>query len=61
MRKNFVKDLKSVVIKVGTSVLTREGQFDKKRLDALAGQIAFFLKQKIRVSVVSSGASRRIS
>ena len=56
MRKSFLKNIKSMTIKVGTSVLTQNGQFDKKRLDALAGQIAFFLKKGIRVSVVSSGA-----
>ena len=56
MRKFFVRDLKSIVVKVGTSVLTRDGQFDKKRLEALAGQIAYFLKKGVRVSVVSSGA-----
>ena len=56
MRKGFVKDIRSIVIKIGTSILTRDGQFDKRRLDDLAGQISFFLKKGIRVSVVSSGA-----
>ena len=45
-----------MVIKVGTSVLTDRGRFDKKRLEDLAGQISVFLKKGIHVSVVSSGA-----
>ncbi len=56
MRKNFIKDIRSMVVKVGTSILTREGRFDKNRLDSLAGQISVFLKKGIHVSVVSSGA-----
>ena len=56
MRKNFTKSIHSMVVKVGTSILTRDGQFDKNRLDALASQISVFLKKGIRVSVVSSGA-----
>ena len=45
-----------MVIKVGTSILTRHGRFDKNRLGELAGQISIFLKKNIRVSIVSSGA-----
>ena len=48
--------MKTLVIKVGTSILTQEGCFDKKRLEDLAAQISIFLKKGMRVSVVSSGA-----
>lgn len=45
-----------MVVKVGTSVLTREGLFDRSAVRSLADQIAPFLKKGIHVSVVSSGA-----
>ncbi len=56
MRKLFVKDIKNMVIKVGTSILTRDGQFDKKVVANLAAEVSQFLKKGIRVSLVSSGA-----
>ncbi|MGH7197391.1 MAG: glutamate 5-kinase [Candidatus Omnitrophota bacterium] len=56
MRQQFIRDIKSIVIKVGTSVLTKRGCFDRKAIDALAGQVAPFLRKKIHVSIVSSGA-----
>ncbi len=56
MRHLFVKDIKSIVIKVGTSVLTKNGRFDKKVIADLAGEISKFLKKGIQVSIVSSGA-----
>ncbi len=56
MRHSFVKDIRNIVIKVGTSVLTTDGRFDPRVIDALAGQISAFLKKGMRVSVVSSGA-----
>lgn len=45
-----------MVIKVGTSVLTKDGRFDKKIVGELAAQISGFLKKGIHVSMVSSGA-----
>ncbi|MBI3252069.1 MAG: glutamate 5-kinase [Candidatus Omnitrophica bacterium] len=56
MRKNFIKDIRGVVIKVGTSVLTRGGRFDKTIIGDLAAEIAGFLKRGTRVWVVTSGA-----
>ncbi len=56
MRKRFTKDIRRMVIKIGTSVLTKSGQFDKKILESLSAQIAQFLKKGIQVYVVSSGA-----
>ena len=43
-------------MKVGTSVLTRAGRFDKKIISTLSAQIAHFLKKGMKVSIVSSGA-----
>ena len=56
MRHQFIQDIKNIVVKVGTSVLTRNGQFDHRIVGRLADQLSVFLKKGIRVSVVSSGA-----
>lgn len=56
MRKLHLKKIKGVVIKVGTSVLTRGGRFDRKIIADLASQISGFLRRGMRVSIVSSGA-----
>jgi len=56
VRQQFIRDIKSIVIKVGTSVLTRQGRFDRKMIGTLADQIAPFLRKGIHVSIVSSGA-----
>ena len=56
MRHRFTRDIKNMVVKVGTSVLTRNGRFDRGIVDRLADQLSTFLKNGIRVSIVSSGA-----
>ena len=56
MRQKFIKDIKSMVVKVGTSLLTNNGQFDRLIIQRLADQLSQFLKNGVRVSVVSSGA-----
>lgn len=56
MRHQFTKDIKNMVVKVGTSVLTRDGHFDRGMIEKIAGEISKFLKKGIQVSVVSSGA-----
>lgn len=56
MRKLFTRKIKKLVIKVGTSVLTKGGRFDKNAIHDLAGQISGLLKKGIHVTVVSSGA-----
>lgn len=45
-----------MVIKVGTSVLTRAGRFDKQIITRLSREVSGFLKKGIQVSIVSSGA-----
>ena len=52
---NF-KQIRRVVVKVGTSVLTERGTFYPKRIDEIAAQTSALLKQGLRVSIVSSGA-----
>jgi glutamate 5-kinase len=56
MRNVFTKDIRSMVVKVGTSVLTKGGCFDRKIIFDLAGEISNFLRKGVRVSIVSSGA-----
>ncbi len=56
MRKLFVKDIKSMVIKIGTSILTTNGRFDKKIVQNLSREMSGFLKKGIHVTIVSSGA-----
>ena len=46
----------NIVIKVGTSVLTKDGRFDKVLIGRLAREVSEFLKKGVRVSIVSSGA-----
>ena len=52
MKKTYT----NVVVKVGTSVLTRDGRFDKTLIGRLAGEMSDFLKKGLQVSIVSSGA-----
>lgn len=56
MRDRYVRSARNLVIKVGTSVLTKGGRFDRARIGKLAAQITPFLKRGVRVSLVSSGA-----
>jgi len=56
MRNAFIKDIRNVVIKVGTSILTRNGRFDRAVIKNLADEVSVFLKNGTRVSIVSSGA-----
>jgi glutamate 5-kinase len=56
VRKIFTRKIKKLVIKVGTSVLTKGGRFDKNAIHDLAEQISGLLRKGIHVTVVSSGA-----
>ena len=56
MRKAYTKDIRNIVVKVGTSVLTQDGRFDRALIAKLGQEISGFLKKGLRVSIVSSGA-----
>ena len=56
MRTLYTKDIKNVVVKVGTSILTTGGRFDKTLIGKLGREVSDFLKKGLRVSLVSSGA-----
>ena len=46
----------NLVVKIGTSVLTKDGMFTKAVINALARELTEFLKHGTKVSIVSSGA-----
>ncbi len=56
MTKISTKHIKNIVIKVGTSILTKNGRFDRSLIGHLSDQLPQFLRKGIAVSVVSSGA-----
>jgi glutamate 5-kinase len=57
MRKSCIAKAKRIVIKVGSAVVTTEtGRLDRKRLAAIAGQIADLKTAGYQVMLVTSGA-----
>ena len=56
MRKALTQNVRHIVVKVGTSILTKNGSFDKPMTVKLADEVCAFLKKKVRVALVSSGA-----
>ncbi len=56
MRNEFIKDIRTIVVKVGTSVLNKAGRFDRGIVATLASEMSDFLKKDVRVILVSSGA-----
>lgn len=56
MRRELTRDIRSIVVKVGTSVLTTKGRFDRKVIASLAAQVSRFLRRGVDVYLVSSGA-----
>ena len=57
LRQEIATSSRTVVIKVGTRVLTRaDGVLDQERIASLAGQLHLLLDQGRKVALVSSGA-----
>ena len=57
LRQAVIENARSVVVKVGTRVLTTpEGKLDRDRIDALAGQLCRIADTGRQVVMVSSGA-----
>ncbi|MDO8461676.1 MAG: glutamate 5-kinase [Deltaproteobacteria bacterium] len=57
MERNELKKIKTVVVKVGTSILTdKKGALSTPLVKQVAGEIGLFHKKGIRVVLVSSGA-----
>ncbi len=56
-RQELLSSVRSIVVKIGTSVVTRDdGQLDKPAVRRLADQIAELRRRGLHVTVVSSGA-----
>lgn len=57
MRKQILKNIKRIVVKIGSSVFVdSKGNLDKTCLKSIVGQIAMLIDQGIQVILVSSGA-----
>jgi glutamate 5-kinase len=55
-RTKLIDESKRVVVKIGSAVLMRAGQFDHDTLDSLCADVAALVEGGRRVAVVSSGA-----
>ena len=56
-RKNLFKDIKRIVLKIGTSSLSsRDGSFNRRLTEDIAAQVAKLRKSGKTVIIVSSGA-----
>ena len=55
-KRSAARNLRNLVVKIGTSVLTKDGRFDKGMIAKLASECAPLIKRGVRVSIVSSGA-----
>ncbi|MGQ9842098.1 MAG: glutamate 5-kinase [Spirochaetota bacterium] len=55
-RSRFLKHVKTIVVKVGSSLITDESGISKKQVTRLVDDIVFLLKKKHRIVIVSSGA-----
>ena len=57
LRKNMLKNVKRMVVKVGTSVLTDEnGRLDSGRIGSIVSQVCRIKEKGVDVIIVSSGA-----
>ncbi len=57
LRKQLMSKVRSMVVKVGTALLTGDdGQLDKRRIIHISDQLAALRQRGIRVTLVSSGA-----
>jgi glutamate 5-kinase len=56
MKKNTLKSKKNIVIKIGSALLVDNGEVNKKWLRSFTKNVADLMKQKVKVTLVSSGA-----
>lgn len=57
LRKQLMSQVRSIVVKVGTALLTGDdGRLDRRRIARIARQVAVLHQRGIRVTLVSSGA-----
>jgi len=55
-RKNFLKDVRRIVVKVGSSSLTERGVISPKKITKLVNDISALMKRDYEVALVTSGA-----
>ena len=55
-RSAYLKNVKTIVVKVGSSLITDESGISKQRVGKLVDDVVSLLKKKYRVVIVSSGA-----
>ncbi|GAB4219793.1 MAG: glutamate 5-kinase [Spirochaetota bacterium] len=55
-RSAYLKHVKTIVVKVGSSLITDESGISKKQVTRLVDDVVFLLKKKYRIVIVSSGA-----
>jgi len=55
-RKNHLKGVKKIVIKVGTSTIAEDGKLSRKKISRIADGVASLIKRGYHIVVVSSGA-----
>ncbi|MCM8765378.1 MAG: glutamate 5-kinase, partial [Candidatus Omnitrophica bacterium] len=56
MRREIISQVKSLVIKIGTSILSTNSTIDRLKIERLVEGINFLLERDFRVCLVSSGA-----
>ncbi|MBI4580239.1 MAG: glutamate 5-kinase [Planctomycetes bacterium] len=57
LRRQLMSKVRSVVVKVGTALLTgNDGRLDKRRIGHIAAQLATLHQRGVQVTLVSSGA-----
>ncbi len=55
-RKNLLKNVKRIVVKIGTSIITEDGMISTNRISTLVHDIVSVIRQGHEVVVVSSGS-----
>ena len=55
-RKNLIRNVKRIVVKVGSSSVTDRGIISRRKISALVGDVARLMEDRYQVVIVSSGA-----
>lgn len=55
-RKDLLRDVKRLVIKIGSGVLTGKEDLNKDIINSLASDISYLMKKRLEIILVSSGA-----
>ena len=55
-RKDLIKDVKNIVIKVGSSTITDKGKISDKKIEKFVKELITLIKKGYRITIVTSGA-----